>query len=116
MSMKRGITCRSMIGAGALSLTHFGSPCTWHPQGPIHPQPSPVPLHLAWPPPRSCVPRAVVRGQGGHLKCSGTGWLGGCGGPLWVPGLTTCHSMHRPEKLLGSGGGPCGCPGGKEAS
>ncbi len=25
-------------------------------------------------------------GWGGYSKCSGTGWLGGCGGPLWVPG------------------------------
>jgi len=33
----------------ALSLTHFGSPYTWHPQGPIHPQPHPVPLHVVWP-------------------------------------------------------------------
>ena len=36
------------VGA-ALSPTHLGRSGVWHPQGPIHPQPSPVPLHLARP-------------------------------------------------------------------
>src|SRR2546422_3987791 len=40
-------------GTDPLSLTHLEPSRTWHPQGPIHPQPSPVPLHFGGlPPPR----------------------------------------------------------------
>src|SRR6266699_1137653 len=58
----------------------------WHPQGPIHPQPHPVPLHVVHP--CSHARRAVVWWRGGSLKCSGTGWRGEVVGPLRVPGLT----------------------------
>src|SRR6266704_5731544 len=77
---------------GPLSPTVLGHPCiegrreAWHPQGPIHPQPHPVPLHVVHP--RSHARRAVVWWRGGSLKCSGTGWQGGVVGPLRVPGLT----------------------------
>ena len=50
--------------------------------------------------PLSCPPRHRL-GVGQSPKCSGTGWLSGCGGPLWVPGLSTRRSMHHPEKCLG---------------
>src|SRR2546428_4432859 len=77
---------RGGVGPLALSLTHFGSPYTWHPQGPIHPRPSPVPLHLVWlPAPLVCSPRRCL-GWGGHATCSGTGRLSGRGGPCWGPG------------------------------
>jgi hypothetical protein len=77
------LSISSLLNAGraALSLTYFGSPCAWHPQGPIHPQPSPVPLHLAWPTtPLVCPPRVAWR-WGGPPKCSGTGRCGVVGGP-----------------------------------
>jgi hypothetical protein len=63
MNTKHGIACRSMVGAGALSLTHFGSPCPWHPQGPSHPstQPRATTSRLAHHPARaSTAPRLVV--------------------------------------------------------
>jgi len=43
--------------------------------------------------PLSCPLRHRL-GVGRSPKCSGTGRLGGRGGPLWVPGLSTRRSMH----------------------
>jgi hypothetical protein len=60
------------------ALEPFRIIVAWHPQGPIHPSP----CHYMSPdPPPRC--HLVV---GRSPKCSGTGRLGGCGGPLWVPG------------------------------
>src|SRR6266567_2962954 len=82
---------------GPLSPTVLGHPCierrreAWHPQGPIHPQPHPVPLHVL----HSCSHsrRAVVWWWGGFPICSGTGWQGGAVGPLWVPGVGTTPKL-----------------------
>src|SRR2546426_3516220 len=61
----------------ALSLTHLEPSRAWHPQGPIHSQPRPVPLHVAWPTAPSVGPPRCRLGRGGHATCSGTGGLGG---------------------------------------
>src|SRR5712692_10101453 len=58
------------------------APTRAHP--PIHP--SPCHYISPGPPPRASVHRAVACWWGGPPKCSGTGLLGGRGGPLWVPG------------------------------
>ncbi len=74
----------------------------WHPQGPIHPQPHPVPLHVVHP--HSHARRAVAWWRGGSPTCSGTGRQGGAVGPLWVPGLTA-RSMHGCPKTVRERGG-----------
>jgi hypothetical protein len=56
-------------------------------------QPRATTCRLALPPPCHAR-RAIVWGGGGFPTCSGTGRLGGRGGPLWVPGLSTRRSMH----------------------
>src|SRR6266571_7949522 len=82
---------------GPLSPSVFGHPYiegrreAWHPQGPIHPQPHPVPLHVVHP--RSHARRAVAWWRGGFPICSGTGWQGGAVGPLWVPGVGTTPKL-----------------------
>ncbi len=92
-------------GRRALSLIYFGSPCAWHPQGPIHPQPSPVPLHIVWPTPPRVSTEPSPDGGVGPPKCSGTGWLGGRGGPLWVPGPSRRWGSRLPlQKLSGREG------------
>ncbi len=72
----------------------------WHPQGPIHPQPHPVPLQVVHP--RSHAPRAVAWWRGGSPTCSGTGRLSGAVGPLWVPGMgppQNCRGESPPDGL-----------------
>src|SRR3989454_4506884 len=66
-----------------------------------HPPHSTTPCHYMsyGPSPRPCGPPPRRLGWGGPSTCSGTGRLGGRGGPLWVPGLTTRRSMLRPAKL-----------------
>src|SRR2546425_3676677 len=64
----------------SLPDTHFGSLCAWHPQGPIHPQPSPVPLHFAWPTTPSVDPPRRRLGAGWTLKMlwhGAVGWMWG---------------------------------------
>ncbi len=86
---------------GPLSPTVLGHPYiegrreAWHPQGPIHPQPHPVPLHVVHP--RSHARRAVAWWRGGFPICSGTGWQGGAVGPLWVPGVGTTPKLSGRE-------------------
>ncbi len=68
-----------------------------------HPPHTTTPCHYIsyGPSPRPCGPPRRRLWWGGPSTCSGTGRLGGRGGPLWVPGLTTRSSMHRPKKLSG---------------
>src|SRR2546428_14162672 len=68
-----------------------------------HPLHTTTPCHYIsyGPSPRPCGPPRRRLGWGGPSKCSGTGRLGGRGGPLWVPSLTTRSSMHHPEKRSG---------------
>jgi len=73
-------------------------------QGPIHPQPHPVPLHLVHP--RSHDRRAVAWWRGGSPTCSGTGRQGGAVRSLRVPGLTVpldawVLQMCRGERCCG---------------
>ncbi len=62
-----------------------------------HPPHTTTPCHYIsyGPSPRPCGPPHRRLGWGGPSKCSGTGRLGGRGGPLWVPGLTT-HAACTP--------------------
>ena len=82
-------------GAGMHLAARDLAPTRAHP--PIHPSPCLISppessLHVAWPTtPHVCPPRRRLVGGRRPPKCSGTGRLGGCGGPLWVPGLTV-HS------------------------
>ncbi len=69
-----------------LSLTVLGWSHAWHPQGPIHPQPHPVPLHVGEPPRHQVTARRAW--EQGWTTCSGTGRQGGAVGLLRVPGLT----------------------------
>jgi len=64
-----------------------------------HPPPNPTPCHYMSPGP---TPRYRLVGGWRPPKCSGTGWLGGRGGPSWVPGLTAHRSMHGRLKLSGT--------------
>ncbi len=89
--------------SGDLSPTVLGWPHTWHPQGPIHPQPHPVPLHVVHPCSRAR--RAVAWWRGGSPTCSGTGWRGGAVGPLWVPGLFSGHPVKAHKKCRGKRSG-----------
>src|SRR5438128_11324344 len=59
-----------------------------------HPPHTATPCHYMSPspPPRASAQYAVVWGRGGHPTCSGTGRLGGRGGPLWVPGRLLPYS------------------------
>src|SRR6266702_282910 len=71
----RATTC-CMPGTRNGPSTPNLTPChymlyAWHPQGPIHPQPHPVPLHVVHP--CSHARRAIVWWRGGSLTCSGAG-------------------------------------------
>jgi len=94
----------------SLSLTVLGHPCieryreAWHPQGPIHPQPHPVPLQVVHPRSHPC--RSVAWWRGGSSTCSGTGRHGGAVGPLRVPCVPTLFASqsHLPaESASGEG-------------
>ncbi len=54
------------------------------------------------PTPLVCPPRRRLGAGRRPPTCSGTGRLGGRGGPLWVPGLTARRSRHGCLKLSGT--------------
>src|SRR3989442_14808797 len=75
-----------------------------------HPPHPAAPCHyispgLPPPPSRSPCHRLVVGRC--PLRCSGTGRLGGCGGPLWVPGRLPLPSCHT-NSAAGVSGVVCG--------
>src|SRR5260370_18969466 len=69
---------------GALSPTVLGWSHTWHPQGPIHPSPSPVPLHFRGAPPHTGRWRGAERTETRAVRDvvargGGAGLWGPCG-------------------------------------
>src|SRR3989442_8920314 len=90
---------------------------TWHPQGPVHPQPSPVPLHFIRPLAPPIWPAAPSSGGGGGALVGsvpdtfGIGVQGqgtvhreawhpqGPHHPTPPPPATTFHTAPRPSRL-----------------
>src|SRR6266567_1282481 len=99
----------------ALSPTVLGWSPAWHPQGPIHPQPHPVPLHVVHPcsypagpsPGGGAVPRPVVArggrverwGPGGCQATRSTGlfWASCQGTPIRVRGRGRYHRGQQQQ-------------------
>src|SRR2546422_819164 len=73
-----------------------------------HPPHPTTPCHYMsyGPSPRPCGPPRRRLGWGGPSTCSGTGRLGGRGGPLWVPGLTTPAACTPAPNVSGTEQGP----------